>query len=162
MKRFRYRLERVLQFREIIKADKERLLGLARQELASAVQRLKALEAELMVDRLSGRDLLTVDELQLFQAYSIWLRKEIEKQTAVIASCEEKVEKALVEYIEATKDAESLVRHKDKKRIEYDEYLEKEQQKFLDELTTQRIGRAKLSESLAQRSESQPEEETTL
>ena len=155
MKRFRYRLERVLKFRELMKEEKKRLLGLARQELA-------ALEQELLVDRIGVRPVLTIDELQLFQSYSAWLRSEIEMQQVVIERCKEKVAQALAEYIEATKEAESLIRHKEKKHAEYSEYLEKEQQKFLDELTTQRIGRIKFSESLTDRSESQTKEETAV
>ena len=73
--------------------------------------------------------------------------------------CEERVAAALAEYIEAVKEAESLVKHKAKKLTEYQEHIEKEQQKFLDELSTQRIGRAKIAESLARRTESELERE---
>lgn len=162
MKKFRYRLERVLQYREILKAEKKRLLGIARQELASAEQRLAELEQELLIDRIGERKELTVDELRLFQAYADRLRAEIQGQLAQIEQCKEKVAAALAEYIESTKEAESLIRHKTKKRAEYDEYLEKEQQKFLDELTTQRIGRTKFQESVARRTESQTKEESAV
>lgn len=162
MKKFRYRLERVLQFREIMKAEKKRVLGLARQELASAEERLAALERELLIDRIGERTILTVDELRLFQAYAERIRTEIDKQKLYVQECQERVTRALADYIEATKEAESLIRHKTKKRGEYEEHLEKEQQKFLDELTTQRIGRVKLTESLARRTESQIEEESCV
>jgi len=162
MKKFRYRLERVLRFREIVKAEKKRLLGLARQELAAAEARLLALEQELLVDRIGTRTILTVDELQLSSAYTTWLSQEMERQKLHVEGCKERVAQALAAYVEATQEAESLIRHKSKKRTEYEEYLEREQQKFLDELTTQRIGRTKLSESEARRTESQLKEETAL
>ena len=49
------------------------------------------------------------------------------------------VEEALNEYIEASKDARALELHKDDKLKEYVEETEREEGKFLDELTIQRM-----------------------
>ena len=159
MKKFRYRLERVLEYREIVKNDKKRALGIARQELATAQKRLAELERDLVAERVRYGSVMTVEELELIRAYGEWLRAAIANQRTVITKCEEKVAKALAEYIEAAKEAESLIKHKEKKLTEYREYIEREEQKFLDELTTQRVGRLR-SQKISEDSESDLLEET--
>ncbi|MCB0336021.1 MAG: flagellar FliJ family protein, partial [Bdellovibrionales bacterium] len=53
---------------------------------------------------------------------------------------QEQVDLALQDYIEATREAKVLETLKEKKREQYMEYVRKEEDKFLDELTVQRAG----------------------
>lgn len=161
MKKFRYRLERILQYRLVIKTEKLRELTLRNQELHEARERLVALEQEIVKERIK-EGIVTIEELTLAGNYVERLRTLILRQHEVIEETEKKVQEALAAYIEAAKDAESLVKHKNNKRQEYVEYVEKETQKFLDELTVQRIGRLKsrsLSETTVEGDESKSTEE---
>ena len=161
MKKFRYRLERILHYRLLVKAEKLRELTIRNQELHEARERLSALEQEILMERGNLEGVTTIEKLMLAGNYIERLRLLIIKQHDVILEAEKKVELALAAYIQAAKDSESLVKHKTNKRQEYVEYVEKETQKFLDELTVQRIGRLKslaLSEAETDEDESKIKE----
>lgn len=143
MKKFRYRLERVLEYRKLIKAEKLRDLTLRNQEMHEAKSHLEYLEAELIRELGAHKGVMTIEELTLQGSYRDRIRNLIAHQHEVIEELRVKVEEALAAYIEAAKDAESLEKHKTNKREEYQSYIDKETQKFLDELATQRSGRAK-------------------
>ena len=138
MKKFRFRLERVLRYRELIKREKERELLEANLELDQQVQRLKMLEEARLSNRTQGETLLSAGDVEIVAQYGERLRYEIADQFLTIARAEEAVEKAVEQYIEAVKDAKSLVTLKEKKHQEYVEYVLKEEGKFLDELTVQK------------------------
>lgn len=139
-KRFTFRLEKVLQHRQIVRDEKKKDLMLANNALYEAEVRLEALEAALHSNELASGGALSVGEIELIDHYSSRLRAEIQHQKERVAEAEAVVEAARAAYIEAARDAESLERLKQKKKEEYRVYLEKENEKFLDELTTQRTG----------------------
>ena len=139
-KKFRFRLEKVLQYRQTIQSERKKELMIANNELLEEQERLARLETSLMQNEMAARKPMAVAEVSLFSQYSTRLRKEIEHQKVYVEAAEVKAEEARKVYVEAAKDAESLEKLKDKKREEYRDYLEKEHEKFLDELTIQRNG----------------------
>ena len=142
LKKFKYRLEQVLQYREVIRAEKLRVLTLRNRELADARERLQALETDLLKNSLPDGE-ITVDQLLLIGSYSQRLRQEIDAQRVTILDCETKAEEARVEYIEAVKEAESLQKHRANKLTEYNEFVEKKMQEYMHELSVHRIGQLK-------------------
>ena len=155
MKKFRYRLERVLEYRKIIKAERLRDLTMRNQEMHEARTHLEHLETELVRELAAQKPVMTIEELTLAGNYRDRVRALIERQHGLIEELRKKVEEALAAYIQAAKDAESLEKHKAKKHEEYLAYLDKETQKFLDELAVQRVGRSLISQkNLEERGES--------
>ena len=138
MKKFRYRLERVLHFREIVRVEKQRELALRQQELQASVDHLAALaKAELELGLTDG-EVLRVEDLGLKATYAAWIQDETVKTRLLIIDQQEKVEQARLAYIEAAKDAKTLATHREKKFGEYREDVLKHDEKTLDELATQR------------------------
>lgn len=138
MKKFKFRLEKVLQYRNMIREEKRRALAIRNQELAAARVRLDDLEASAAANKIAGDAIMNVEELYLKGAYSERLKDEIIAQRLTIIEAEKMAEEARQEYITASRDAEALEKLKGQKLAEYQEYVFKEDEKFLDELTTQK------------------------
>lgn len=138
MKKFKFRLEKVLQYRNMIREEKRRALAIRNQELAAARVRLDDLEASAAANKIASDAIMNVEELYLKGAYSERLKDEIIAQRLTIIEAEKMAEEARQEYITASRDAEALEKLKGQKLAEYQEYVFKEDEKFLDELTTQK------------------------
>lgn len=137
-KKFKFRLERVLQYREVVKSERKRELFIKNTALREAQTALQELDRALAENKLKSEGVMSVGELQLAGAYGLRLRQQIEWTRVKISELEKEVQEALERYIEASKDAEALIVLKRKKLEEYQAYIEREEAKFLDELTTQR------------------------
>ena len=122
MKKFRFRLERVLQYRELVKRDRKRDLLHKTNELLEEKQRLGQLEQAWEGNQVAA-GWVTVELLQLVEQYSLRLKDEIERQEQRVEKAAQALEEARNAYIEAAKDAEALNTLKRKKREEYMEYF---------------------------------------
>lgn len=144
MKRFRFRLERVLQYRETVKREELRLLLAATFRLSEAEAALARLEAEAASGGLAEGSYMTVEEVQLSGAWRVRLKEEIGRQQQTVAEAGAAVEEARIRYVAAAKEARALSLLKDKRRAQYQEQVLKDEEKSLDELTVQRhvAGRA--------------------
>lgn len=138
MKRFRFRLERVLQFRETVKADRKRELLLANEELARCEERRREIEQSLASCELLGAGEMSGAEVELRGAFLNRLMVELDQAIQAIEAAEKKAEEARAAYIEAAKDAEALVNLKKQRRQEYEDELLKDQEKVVDELAVQK------------------------
>lgn len=138
MKKFKYRLERVLLHRQAIKREKLRELMLRNHTLQKDQERLAELERNQLKHRLGDDQVLDAYELMMIGAYADKLREDIATQHETIRSSEKAVEEAKAEYVEASKDAEALEKLKDKKLEQYTEIVRKHEEQFLDELTVLR------------------------
>ena len=140
MKRFRFRLQRILDIREQIRDEARQELGRRNAELAHQQHVLKGLEDEL--SRLQpGKDgTLTAGELLLTGAYAFRVQQLIEQQLLKVEEARQAVVVAQERYIQANKDAKALEMLKDRKRAEYDHEMLKEEINQLDEIAVQRAG----------------------
>ena len=140
MKRFRFRLQRILDIRDQIRDEARQELGRRNAELAHQQSVLAGLEDELT--RLQpGKDgTLTAGELMLMGAYALRVQQLIEQQLVRIEEARREVVVAQEKYIQANKDAKALEMLKDKKRSEYDQEMLKEEINQLDEVAVQRAG----------------------
>ena len=143
MKKFRFRLERVLQYRELVKRDRKRELAAKTMQLQTEQERLNELGLAWEANGIPSGP-IPAEMLQLVERYSMWLKAAIEKQQKTVAEAKQAVEEARNAYIEAAKESEALKTLKTKKREEYLEYYYKEEGKFLDEISVQR---AKMNKS---------------
>lgn len=140
MKRFRFRLQRILDIRDQIRDEARQELGRRNAELARQQSVLEGLEDELT--RLQpGKDgTLTAGELMLMGAYALRVQQLIEQQLVRVEEARREVVVAQEKYIQANKDAKALEMLKDKKRSEYDQEMLKEEINQLDEVAVQRAG----------------------
>lgn len=138
MKKFKFRLERVLQFRTAVKDEKLRDLTLKNAKLREEQDRLHALEDAILRNQNASEGVALVESFYMRGLYSSRLKEEIAQQGLAIIKCEEAVTEAMAAYIEASKELKSLTTLKDRKRAEYLDYLAHEDAKFLDELATQK------------------------
>lgn len=138
MKKFKFRLERVLQFRTVVKDEKLRDLTLKNAKLREEQDRLSALEDAIRRNQNEGDGVMLVESLYMRGLYASRLKDEIVNQRLAIIKCEDEVTEAMAAYIEASKELKALTTLKDRKRAEYLDYLAHEDAKFLDELATQK------------------------
>lgn len=138
MKRFTFRLQRILDIREQIRDEARQELGRRNALLAQEQSVLARLEGELL--RLNGASdgIVTAGNLLLTGAYALRVQKMIEQQSVKVEEARKAVVQAQERYIQANKDARALEMLRDKKRAEYDQEVLKEEINQLDEVAMQR------------------------
>ena len=141
MKRFSFRLERVLQYRELVKDEKRRVLRHKMARLRDCQEWLSYLENERLSLAIDENGIFPVEVILQWGFYCERLKNEIEKAQEVIVVREKEVDEAMTQYIEASKEVSVLQKLKEKQRSEYVENVAKEESKILDELAVQRSGR---------------------
>ena len=142
MKKFKFRLERVLQQRQAVRDECKRELMLKNQKLQEARDRLAWLQKIFLSNGLEQQKIMNVNLVFLAGLFSAKTQDDIEKQRLVIKQAEDEVAKAMEAYIAASKDARSLEMLRERKLQQYVEYVQKEDEKFLDELAVQRSHRS--------------------
>jgi flagellar FliJ protein len=140
MKRFKFRLQRILDIREQIRDEARQELAVRNQVLAEQVSILRGLHEELLRLDLQPNGILSAGELVLTGAYSERVKQLITRQMVRVEEAKAAVEQAREHYIQANKDAKALEMLKDKKRDLYNEEVLKEESNQLDELAVQRAG----------------------
>lgn len=138
MKKFKFKLERILKYRESIKDEKKRVLTLKNQKLFNAEERLKNLQYEAENNGIK-EGVVNINYLILTGQYGEYLYLEIEKQKEEIEKIKLEVEEARKEYLEASKEAKSLEILKEKQETEYKKNLLKEEEKENDNTMVQRF-----------------------
>jgi flagellar FliJ protein len=140
MKRFRFRLQRLLDIREQIRDEARQELARRNHELAEQQSVLRGLQEES--GRLTAhRDgIISAGDLQLTGAYAVRLQQMIERQVLLVAQASQAVVEAQERYVQANKDAKALELLKEKRKGEHKEALLKEEMQQLDEVATQRAG----------------------
>lgn len=138
MKKFKFRLEKVLQFRRIIQDEKKRIMNIAMRELREMEDKIEYLEAEFTRNIVNEGMIITIAELSLKGAYGERLKNEIVQGKLSLIDINERLEEARREYVIATQEVEVLEKLKEKKHEQYQEMIMQHEQKILDELVIQR------------------------
>ena len=140
MKKFKFRLERVLQYRITKKEEAKKELVLGLNQLYEAQNLLQSL-----IDAAHGRVIkegeMTAAEVHMQGTFLAGIHQRVGETQGLIEVRKKEVEKLQKAYTEAAKEAESLQKLKDNRHREYLEHVEHEERKSLDELTVQRHGR---------------------
>ncbi|MBC8064560.1 MAG: flagellar FliJ family protein [Chlorobia bacterium] len=136
MKKFSFRLQKVMDFREAMES-------LAKDAYLDA--RAKRLEAEVLIVNIETRraellqePCLTIEVHQAIDALMIRLDDEVRAQTTVITVLADEEQHALAEWHRAKQDFEALVKLSEKAMAEYQKMADLEEQKELDEWSTTR------------------------
>lgn len=138
MKKFRFRLQRVLDYRISLRKDKERELALKNAELRNAEDRLVAIINEQDRNGLPENGEVTLAELQLTREYQQYLQESLIEQRLLVLEATSAVEAARDAYIEKAIEAETLETLKKKKIAEHKDEARREERKELNDLTVQR------------------------
>jgi flagellar FliJ protein len=139
MKKFKFRLEKILHYRDGIKQERLRELQLANQQLRAAEEKLEELRDAFLKNDMPDGNILSVEEVYIRSAYGERLKSEIERQLVLIEQCQAVVEQARAIYIEASREVEVLVKLKERKQEAFNVFVAKQEEIFLDELVTQRV-----------------------
>jgi flagellar FliJ protein len=138
MKRFKFRLQRILDIREQIRDEARQELGRRNAVLAHEQSVLKGLEAELLRLNAGENGIVTASKLLLTGAYAQRIQKLIEQQALKVEEARKSVVEAQDRYIQANKEAKALEMLREKRKAEYDHEVLKEEINQLDEVATQR------------------------
>ena len=139
MKRFRFRLQKVLEYREGLRKESERELAFKNRELFEREERLRGIMAEQ--DRAGGvgEKLTTMAEVLLHGDYYRYLQQSLVDQRERVKEATEAVDAAREAYLARAVEEEKLSTLKEKKHEEFKEERAKAERKQLDELTVTRF-----------------------
>ncbi len=138
MKKFKFRLEKVWQFRLTIKEERLRTLHEAFRVLRQAEEDVAMREEAYSQNRIEVGAVLAIEQIQMRAAYSERLKGEITNLNLRILDLKGAVEVARAAYIAANQDAQVLEKLKERKKVVHNEMVAKAEEQFLDELTTQK------------------------
>jgi flagellar export protein FliJ len=147
MKRFNFRLQRVLEIRERFRDEMRQELVQRNFEHDRERNILEHLDQEFLRAKVEEGGTYSASEMVLVGDYSTRLQEQIEQQRARVLAAEQAAEEARERYIEASKESQALEKLKEKRRQEYVEQALKEEGAQLDEIAVQRAGRKALSET---------------
>lgn len=144
MKKFRFRLQKVLEIRESDKKDKKRGLAFRAKELAEAEAHKESLIEEHDLVKIADGMIASMAEVALVGSYQEKLRGELEEQEKIVQQAIEAVSKAREAYIDSAKEVGALESVKTVRQEEhnYDEY--RKDRKGLNEVAIQRYHRKKM------------------
>lgn len=138
MKKFKFRLQRVLDYRKLVKDERLRDLLDANYRVEHEKHHLEQLESAQSKNEIEHGKAIDSAFVFLRGVYGLWLKDSIAEQQIEVKSAEEQAEKALSAYIESAKDMKALELLKDRKLNEYRQYLDSEDIKNLDEISVQK------------------------
>ncbi len=151
-KRYKYKLEAVLKVRNIREAlQKEEV---AKAQKAVEVEREKERviieeqnqENNNILDIYNGLKPFDFTEIQLRKYHLEVLKERFEEQKKRTIRAEERKKEEDKKLLKAVKDRKILDKDKEKKRIEWKKMMEKEESKFLDDISVTRYFRANKEE----------------
>lgn len=148
MKKFRFRLERVLDFRNSEKKEKERELAERNYELQTSEERLDQIVEAQDREKIEPGSVMTMAELALAGRYQTYLRLLLEKQRDLVKEAAVAVEEAKDAYLKKAVETETLETLKSRKKEEFNLEKKKAAKKELDEMVVQRhrLGKTRTGE----------------
>jgi flagellar export protein FliJ len=142
VKKFAFRLERLLQWRTLEREREEGRLRTLFAELAQLDAARRALErnAESAEESVLRPDVLT-EERQALDRYRRFVASEKRRLLSLRGELETRIEKQRLVLVEAERRVEALSRMRDDKKAEWRLELDKEQEDLVSELVLARWGR---------------------
>jgi len=137
MKRFRFRLDRVLQFRKRVREEKLKVL----MEKNGQVTELEHFLEELFSAQLANFVENTSFDSQLLEMQNLYgqrLRQEIARISEELENAKIEAKVALNDYMEASKEEKVLLSLRTKREQEYLDVMAKHEQSVLDEISIQK------------------------
>lgn len=153
MKRFRFRLRPVLDYRAHVEEMRRRQLALARRDLQAALhvrdEIARRLETALdrMGEAMKKDDHLRGAEIMAHRAYLQRLSERLEAASGTVAAARSRVEQATAALLSARRDRRILQRLYDKAVERYRYELARWEVNQTDDLTQARVARARLGDA---------------
>lgn len=144
---FRFRLESVLNYRRTIEENLLKELSELRRQLSLEEDRLKMMifEKDSHINDLGslqkGGVTLQIEDIKLYFSYLNGLEIKIKNQGDIIKRCQERVDKKLIEVIDAMKNRKILEVIKERGYREYTREINFKEQRLLDEIAVNRFTR---------------------
>jgi flagellar FliJ protein len=141
MKRFRFRLERILHFKEQVEKQRKLILSDRNEDLRRENNHLSTLttkreEYSKKYGRLfKGR--IDIDNLKIALRFLNKIKGDVRLQTRKVNNAQKKVENAKVDLRDSMRDRKKFANLQDRKRKEYDFEANREDRKELDEFASQ-------------------------
>jgi flagellar FliJ protein len=141
MKRFTFRLQRILEIKERIRDERRQELVLKNLERDRAQQHLEYLEQEYSRSQIAEGGTYSASDLLLLGNYAVRLKEEISQQALRVEAAQRAAEEARERYIEASKESQAMEKLKERRKQEYQEQVLKDLGNQLDEFGVQRAVR---------------------
>jgi flagellar protein FliJ len=138
MKKFKYRLQRVLDYRNTLKKEQERILAMRNNTLGLAENKLEDILTAHDKAFLPDNNLMEMAELILLGEYQQSLQDSLVNQRLMIIEAKQAVDEAREAYIEKSRDTQTLVTHREKRLFKYNEEKVREERKKIDQLVVMR------------------------
>ncbi len=137
-----FRLQKVLDVRESVEKEKQKLLSLSKRKLKSQEKQLRDIEAQKgdFTKKMNNIDRQKVRESIGKHNYLSTLHETIVKKLSEIKSTKSDVEKKRQDLLKAVKDKKSLEKLKEKQRLETIKTQQAKEQFFLDEVAQRSKG----------------------
>jgi flagellar FliJ protein len=134
MKKFKFRLEKIKEFREDQAKEAKQELARRNATLANAENILMQLITERERSKLSSDSILTAAELSLLGEYEGLIQSLIQDQRKVVEDAEKQVEIARLDLLEKAKSEKALSLLRDKRFEDYTEELKRQDKKEITSL----------------------------
>nr|MBN2276244.1 flagellar export protein FliJ [candidate division Zixibacteria bacterium] len=141
MKKFRFRLERMLQLKEHKEKERQKNLAQATQKVVNQENHLAGLGQKRLETQADQRGYLTgrlaLTSLTMFSRYYTLLKKNELTGRELLRIYQREQEKKRLDLVSATREKKIYEKLKEKKRQAYDKEMETLQQKEQDEIASQ-------------------------
>ena len=138
MKKFHFKLQKVLEFKEHLEKRKQQELSVIQNKLDTANNDLDNLINEKSISQQEHKNMISngckLLDIMLFDQYCEGLKIKIEHQNIVIKNISNELLNKQTELLNIVKEKKSLETYKDKKINEYQKVLNTFEQTLLDEV----------------------------
>lgn len=134
-KKFKFRLQRVLEYRKVVKDERQKELIEKNHEVSRLEEKQEQIVQSLNEAQVSS-SVMTGYLVRLLGDYTARLRSELDATKELLVEAMREQREAVVRYQEAAREEEVLKRLKEKKLATHTEKYLKEEADFLDEIGT--------------------------
>ena len=149
MKKFRFRLERILQLKAHAEKEKQKIFGIAARKVVGQESELRALDHTRLKTQDNQRKKLSGDlDMLLMSSYSryyLLLKKKELGGLELLRAYRKDQEAKRLELVEATREKKTFEKLKEKKFDVYQKDIELNLQKEQDEIASQMLAHKKSS-----------------
>jgi len=138
VKRFNFKLDKVLGYRGVVEEEKKRLFAEAQRAIATQREQIRIIEAEIskQMAELRARCVENVDvkDVVARRLYTSYLQSALDLANETLATMRRQLEVRRKELVQASKEKKVLERVRERRFGEYTYETDREEQKFIDEL----------------------------
>jgi flagellar FliJ protein len=151
MKKFRFRLQKVMEYKEEIEKQRKLDLSKAKQRLYDEEEKLKRLQYQdsayrKQIQEKGKAERIDPREMDLYYQYLKALHVQMKHQNGCIIEAKEVMEEKRKILLEATKERKILEKLKEKKHVEYNSDTARRERFVLDDVTSTAFARRRIEQ----------------